>query len=120
MTLGAGGVKTDILTGDPLQHQRKTPDDIENELQEARRLRNTLELELQQEGGYVVETLKEVVIAHCETVLAQDRVYQMFLKFLAELGHKLSVAPILAERQIARHLPSYKGKPPAPFGIPGK
>lgn len=118
MTL-SGGVQTDIITGTPID-QRKTAEAIQQEKEEAIRRRNVLELELQGEGGYVIETLKEVVIAHAETVLAKDQVFQMFIKFLTDLGYQLHVAPTIIDRHLKMTLPKYKANPPAPFGITGK
>ena len=85
MTLGPGGVKTDIVTGLPHQRQRLTKEAIENQIQQATNISVKLELDLQGEGGTVLETLVETIAAHAEQVLSKDPVYQLYMKFVESL-----------------------------------
>lgn len=117
MALGPG-VRTDILTGEPIL---ETPENKKKELEE--RLTQTvsrsmaLQAELKGEGGLVVEAMVEQMIAHASLVLERDPVYATFLSVLKRLNLEIQIAPMVVERHLKKHLPSYD-RPAAPSGIP--
>lgn len=112
------GVKTDILTGEPIletpQTKRKEAEDIFAEVV-GRSL--AMQADLNGAGGLVVQALEEQMIAYASDALAKDPVYRNFLAVLERINLEINVAPQVVQRHLKKFLPSYK-RPAAPGGIP--
>jgi len=118
--LGPGGIKTDIVTGEPIL---KTPEtkkaELEARLQQAISRSLALQAELKGSGGLVVEAIREQMIRQAGLVLERDPVYAGFLAVLKKLNLEIQVAPLVVERHLKRVLPSYE-RQAAPEGIPAE
>lgn len=116
----AGGIKTDIRTGNPiLETPESKKAEMEDRLQQAvnRSVAMQAELKDPKGGGLVVEAMIEQMIVHATLVLANDPVYANFLKVLKRLDLQINIAPRVVERHLKRVLPSYE-RQAAPEGIP--
>ena len=118
MPLGPGGIKTDIVTGDPILETPETKKaEIEARLQQAVSRSLALQAELKGSGGLVVEAIREQMIGQATLVLERDPIYASFLAVLKKLGMEIDMAPLVVERHLKRVLPGYE-RQAAPEGIP--
>jgi len=115
MSLGSGGVETDIVTG--LPKTKGTPDVradfIKKKMDEAERHRAAILEDLKGSGGLVLASLTETVAAHAEKILLEDPYYRVWYDFVKKLGEKIEIIPAIMKA----HFTKATGLPRD--GIPG-
>jgi hypothetical protein len=120
MPLGPSGIKTDIVTGQPVMDNRARREAergrLEAKLQETVQRSIAMQAEIKGPGKLVIDVLMEQMIEHVDEILANDPVYKNFLAVLQRLNHEVQMAPIVVERHQKKFLASYAPSPPS--GIP--
>ena len=107
MPLGPG-IKTDILTGNPIQDNPKARKEAaEAKLQEVVSRSLAFQADLNGPGGEVLGVVVEQMITYAGEMLAQDPVYKNFLATLQRLNIEIEIAPRIVERHLKMVLPSY-------------
>ena len=107
MPLGPG-IKTDILTGNPIQDNPKARKEAaEARLQEVVSRSLAFQADLKGPGGLVLDALVEQMIVYAGEILSQDQAYKNFLATLQRLNIEIEIAPRAVERHLKMVLPSY-------------
>jgi len=115
MSLGSGGVETDIVTGLPKTKGMTDAraDYFKKKVDEAERLRHELLEDLKGSGGLVFGAFTKVVASHVEKILMEDTIYKVWYDIAKEIGETIQLVPTL----MRSHFKKATGLPLE--GIPG-